>query len=77
MYEIAFTKKQLDLIGECVLDSIMRLRVARENIAISDARIGIQPTIDRLNEILTVLSEVNYEECSSKSWRLHQDSPTR
>lgn len=61
MYEIAFTKKQLDLIGECVLDSIMRLRVARENIAISDARIGIQPTIDRLNEILTVLSEVNYE----------------
>lgn len=61
MKQPTFTEKQLDLIGECVLDSIMRLRVARENIGISDARVGIQPTIDRLNEILTILAEVSHE----------------
>jgi hypothetical protein len=62
MKQPKFSEKQLDLIGECVLDSIMRLRVARENIGISDARVGIQPTIDHLNEILTILTEAGHEE---------------
>ena len=55
-----FTEKQLDLIGECVLDSIMRLRVSRDNIGISDVRAGFMPTIDRLNEILTILTEASH-----------------
>lgn len=61
MKQPTFTEKQLDLIGECVLDSIMRLRVARENIGIADARVSIGPTIDRLNEILTILAEAGHE----------------
>lgn len=61
MKQPTFTEKQLNLIGECVLDSIMRLRVARENIGISDARVSIQPTIDHLNEILTILAEAGHE----------------
>lgn len=61
MKQPTFTEKQLDLIGECVLDSIMRLRVARENIGIADARVGLNPTIDRLNEILTILAEADHE----------------
>lgn len=61
MKQPKFTEKQLDLIGECVLDSIMRLRVSRENIGISDARASLQPTIDRLNEILTILTEASHE----------------
>ena len=60
MKQPKFTEKQLDLIGECVLDSIMRLRVSRENIGISDARASLQPTIDRLNEILTILADMSH-----------------
>ena len=56
-----FTEKQLDLIGECVIDSIMRLLATKDNIGITDAKIGIANTIDKLNEILTILAESSHE----------------
>ena len=61
MKQPTFTEKQLYLIGECVLDSIMQLRVSRQNIAIEEARMSLQPTIDNLNEILTILAEACHE----------------
>lgn len=56
-----FTEKQLGLIGECVLDTICRLRDAQKAIPIADARVFVNYTIDNLNEILTILAEASHE----------------
>ena len=56
-----FTEKQLDLIGECVLDSIVRLRASMDNIGITDARVGISKTIHELNDILTIIADSSHE----------------
>jgi Mg2+/Co2+ transporter CorC len=59
MYEVAFTKEQLDLIGECVLHTIGDLRRVTEQIPI--ARVKFDDTIAELNKILTTLAEVSHE----------------
>ncbi len=59
MYEVAFTKEQLDLIGECVLYTIGDLRRVTEQIPI--ARVKFDDTIAELNKILTTLAEVSHE----------------
>lgn len=61
MYEIAFTKNQLDLIGECVLQTVRDLRKASDMVLIADATQSLETTILRCNEILKLLAEVDYE----------------
>ena len=62
MKQPTFTKKQLDLIGECVLAAIRDLRQRDQNMPISmeDFHNAIQRNIDSLNEILTLLAEADH-----------------
>lgn len=61
MYGIAFTDKQLDLIGECVLAQIIALRKTAGTIDLSSARALLQGPVDELNEILTILADATRE----------------
>lgn len=58
MYNLTFTKNDLDLIGECVLQTIRDLRAASEKIVIQDATNSIETTILRCGNILRELAKV-------------------
>lgn len=58
MYNLTFTKNDLDLIGECVLQTIRDLRAASEKIVVQDATNSIETTILRCGNILRELAKV-------------------
>ena len=62
MYEIALTKEQFDLLGECVLATINQLRKSWQEMPLEQGRIGIQEQIVRCNDILRELAKVEEEE---------------
>ncbi len=58
MYNLTFTKNDLDLIGECVLQTIRDLRSASEKICVQDATNSLETTILRCGHILRELAKV-------------------
>ena len=56
-----FNTRQLDLIGDCVLESITNLRRLQESTGLSGARARLELEIDNLNEILTILADMSHE----------------
>lgn len=55
-----FSNNDLDLIGECVLQTIRDLRAASDKILVADATQSIETTILRCQHILNILSEVSH-----------------
>lgn len=62
MYNLALTKEDFDLIGECVLATINQLRKAWEQMPLEGGRVGIQEQIIRCNGILRQLAKVEEDE---------------
>lgn len=56
-----FNMGQLDLIGDCVLESITNLRRLQDSTGLSGARARLEYEIDRCNEILTILADMSHE----------------
>lgn len=57
MIQITFTKNELDLIAECILQTIRDLRAANERIFVADATQSIGTTIHRCNKLLHTIAE--------------------
>lgn len=57
MIQITFTKNELDLIAECILQTIRDLRAANERIFVADATQSIGTTISRCNNLLRTIAE--------------------
>lgn len=55
-----FNMRQLDLIGDCVLESITNLRRLQDSTCLSGARARLELEIDDLNEILTILADMSH-----------------
>lgn len=62
MYETSFTKEQLDLIGECILETISQLNTAWNKMPLEAGRVAIQEQIVRCNAILVELAKVQEED---------------
>jgi len=62
MYQIALTKEQFDLLGECVLATINQLRKAWVEMPLEKGRIGIQEQIVRCNDVMRELAKVEEDE---------------
>lgn len=58
MKALKLTKKQVDLVGLSVLCKIHKDRDALEMITDETARVALQKEIERLNEILTLLTTI-------------------
>lgn len=56
-----FTDNDLDLIGECVLQTIRDLKEEREKILVTDATQSISTTILRCQHILRLLAEASHK----------------
>lgn len=56
MKQITFTKNELELIAECVLQTIRDLRAANERLFVADATQSIGETIHRCNNLLRTIS---------------------
>lgn len=61
MKQPKFNRRQLDAIGECVLESILNLRRMQDSTQLSGARARLEHEIDNLNEILTILADASHE----------------
>ena len=62
MYETAFTKEQLDLIGECVLATIIQLNKMGGDMPIQAGKVAIQEQIVRCNALLVELAKIQEED---------------